>query len=581
MAFNWKSVALPYSSAWRKVLFLGNDIFLFSNRNLIVSQDRGLSWTDLTDNLDISYTERQQIDTDGQRIVLTSYDYVCVSADRGRTWTKKQVPYNFSSLAYIGFGRFIMSDNNGVTHMTTDFETFDTVSTGLTAHTRFIYDGDRTVIAYVQRSSAAKRSTDNGATWSSIDLNYAGTSPYWTDGTYGDGRFIIIPNTQSGNFCQMSTDGGATWRYVQLSTEGAHSSISYGHGSFLILSDNSNKAQTSAGGQVYTAQYLPVTANWQDARAGAGLYIACASNIGEIAVAVFNDAPTPPTTITVPDAVQGGANVTVEWSAAVDPDGNLGGYILERSVNGDAWAEIYRGALRRHTDSIVLGWQTVVYRVKAYDSYGLESTYTTGEVRTVTNNTAPTISGSDGNLGSFSTAFTAQSYTVNDAQGGTVTVVERLDGVVKRTYNATLGTATNISFTAAEWRQVLNGPHTITITATDSQGLSTVRTWTFSKAMNTLTFTITPLPADAMPDRCVVDAVGNFPTGSTLKIEVCNNANDTSPRWEDVSGKLGEKHFFTNTSKTASAWAFGLRCTLTRGTATGAVWLDYITINYR
>jgi hypothetical protein len=99
--------------------------------------------------------------------------------------------------------------------------------------------------------------------------------------------------------------------------------------------------------------------------------------------------------------------------------------------------------------------------------------------------------------------------------------------------------------------------------------------------VNTLTFTITPLPADAMPDRCVVDAVGGFPSGSTLKVEVCNNANDASPRWEDVSDKLRKKHFFANTTKTASAWAFGLRCTLTRGTATGSVWLDYITINYR
>ena len=296
---------------------------------------------------------------------------------------------------------------------------------------------------------------------------------------------------------------------------------------------------------------------------------------------IYNAAPTAPGSITVAGVINGGTTTTVSWTAGADTDGNLAGYILERSVAGGAWGQVYKGALRSFTDSIVLGWASVAYRVKSYDAYDAESAYTTSATRTVNNNTSPTISGTDGNLGSYSTAFTAQSYTVNDAQGGTVTVVERLDGVVKRTFSATLGGSNSFSFTTAEWRQVLNGVHTITITATDSQGLATVRTWTFTKAVNTLTFTITPLPADAMPDRCVVDAAGNFPTGSTLKIEVCNNANDASPRWEDVSAKLGEKHFFTNASKTASAWAFGLRCTLTRGTATGAVWLDYITINYR
>lgn len=296
---------------------------------------------------------------------------------------------------------------------------------------------------------------------------------------------------------------------------------------------------------------------------------------------MYNAAPTAPTTITVPTTVNGGSKISVSWSAGNDADANLAGYVLERKVGDGSWTQIYKGALREFSDTITFGWASVTYRVKTYDAYGVESAYTTSATRTVINNTAPTISGADGALGSFSTAFTAQSYTVNDAQGGTVTVVEHLDGVVRRTYTATLGAANSFSFTASEWRQILNGSHTITITATDSYGLSTVRTWTFTKAMNTLTFTITPLPADAMPDRCVVAAGGYFPTGSTLKIEVCNNANDASPKWEDVSDKLGKKHFFTNATKTAAAWAFGLRCTLTRGTATGSVWLDYITINYR
>lgn len=296
---------------------------------------------------------------------------------------------------------------------------------------------------------------------------------------------------------------------------------------------------------------------------------------------VYNAAPTPPTSITVPTAIEGGTSATIGWGVASDPESNLAGYVLERSVAGGAWTQIYRGTLRSYSDAITFGWTSVTYRVKGYDVYGAESDYTTSATRAIANNSAPTISGTNGALGTFGAAFTAQAYTVTDAQSDAVTVVERLDGVTKRSYTAALGAANSFAFTAAEWQQILNGNHTITVTATDSKGKASVRTWTFVKAQNSLQFTITPLPADDMPDRCVVGAVGNFPTGSTITVEVCNNAKDATPMWENITAKLGQKHFFANRSKTAASWAFGLRVSLNRGTATGAVWLDYININFR
>lgn len=294
-----------------------------------------------------------------------------------------------------------------------------------------------------------------------------------------------------------------------------------------------------------------------------------------------NVAPGAPSTINVPAVVNSYSTIQISWSVAADVNNNLAGYVLERIINGEEWVEIYRGALRSYDDYVDAGWDFVGYRVKAFDTDGAYSSYTSSGTKTVTHNTAPIITGTNGHLGTVGATFPAQTYTVRDTEGGTVTVVERLDGVIKRSYTASLGTATSFSFAAAEWQKVTNGRHTISITATDSSGMSSVRTWTFDKAVNSLTFTITPLPADAMPDRCVVDAVGNFAPGSTLKIEVCNNAKDAYPTWEDISDKLGKKHFFSNSSMTSDAWAFGLRCTLTRGSAIDAVWLDYITINYR
>lgn len=75
------------------------------------------------------------------------------------------------------------------------------------------------------------------------------------------------------------------------------------------------------------------------------------------------------------------------------------------------------------------------YRVKAYDAAGAESAYTTSATRTVTNNRPPVISGTDGALGSFSTAAPSYEYTVTDADGHQVDVVEMLDGVTLRSYS--------------------------------------------------------------------------------------------------------------------------------------------------
>ena len=72
-----------------------------------------------------------------------------------------------------------------------------------------------------------------------------------------------------------------------------------------------------------------------------------------------------------------------------------------------------------------------------------------------------------------------------------------------------------------------------------------------------------------MPDRCIVNVQGKFPEGSTLKVEICNNGNDASPRGEDITQNAlnNQKYFFTNKTKTASAWGVKLRATLSRGTA--------------
>ena len=74
-----------------------------------------------------------------------------------------------------------------------------------------------------------------------------------------------------------------------------------------------------------------------------------------------------------------------------------------------------------------------------------------------------------------------------------------------------------------------------------------------------------------MPTKALVNIQGNFPAGCTLQVWICNNGNDASPTWEDVTQNVvsGSKFFLSNTTKTASAWGYNFRIKVKRGTATG------------
>ena len=103
-----------------------------------------------------------------------------------------------------------------------------------------------------------------------------------------------------------------------------------------------------------------------------------------------NTAPTTPPSITIPSSISGGSTITVSWGASTDAEGNLEGYIVEKSIDGGSeWSQIYQGSALSTTNSVAFGTPTVMYRVKAYDSEGLESGYKTSNQVTVINNTAP------------------------------------------------------------------------------------------------------------------------------------------------------------------------------------------------
>lgn len=345
-----------------------------------------------------------------------------------------------------------------------------------------------------------------------------------------------------GYIVERSTNGGSSWSQIyQGSATSTSSTVAFGTTSVTYRV----KAYDSAG----------LESGWKTS---------------STVTVTNNRAPSAPGGLTVPAIVRGGSTLAISWTAASDSDGNLSGYELERQVDGGGWSQIYKGSALAYTDTITSGWNTVAYRVRAYDTYNSTSGYVTSETRTVDNNALPTITSSTAsgsNLGTKETGFDL-TYTIGDADKDTVTVKEYLDEVLKRTYTATLGQSNTVQcVTTANWQKVLNGTHTIKVVANDGKADSAPYTVTFTKKVTSASVTLVePLPTDAAITVMVMTLLGSIPDDANLNVLVTNNAKDPSPVWEDATTdiKRGVNHIFTN--KTAiKGFAFNFKLTVSRG----------------
>ena len=225
-----------------------------------------------------------------------------------------------------------------------------------------------------------------------------------------------------------------------------------------------------------------------------------------------------------------------------------------------------------------LGTVGGVYRNYYYNAHGsrpaftLPSTLSVSDDGSVSVNSAPTITSATANgsnLGLKNEGFNF-SYTVADADGDAVTVKEYLDNVLQRTYTATLNQAVNFqAVTAANFQKVLNGTHTLKVVANDGKEDSAAYTVTFTKKVTKATVTLaTALSADDAITVMIMNIVGSLPSDAALEVLVTNNANDTSPVWEDATAdvKAGANHVFTNQTA-ANGFAFNFKLSVERGSS--------------
>ena len=236
-----------------------------------------------------------------------------------------------------------------------------------------------------------------------------------------------------------------------------------------------------------------------------------------------------------------------------------------------------------------------VWYVKSDGSYGhwdyshtygvrpafvLPSTLVVSDDGTVSTNTAPAINASSTNLGEKNAPFNF-GYTVTDADGDALTVTEKLDGKTTATRTG-VASGTALTFgqgsTAENFQRILNGSHTIQITANDGKE-STSLSATFTKSVTSATVTLTtPLAVDGDITVAVLQVTGSIPDDATFKAEVTNNANDPSPVWQDATEEVQKGVNIVFSNKTAAnGAAFNFRISVARGASGTGGYIEAIS----
>lgn len=192
------------------------------------------------------------------------------------------------------------------------------------------------------------------------------------------------------------------------------------------------------------------------------------------------------------------------------------------------------------------------------------------------------IRGSGEDLGEKDAEFELAYTPIGPIENASVKVVEFLDGQEKRQYTVTSGTATSFKIEKDEWKEILNGQHTITIKADDGTEKAE-KVFRFSKNETEILLELkNPMEAIEMPTKAIVQMIASIPSGATSKVEICNNAFDTNVSWQDVTqeSKNLENIEFKNKSKTAEKWGVNIRVNIKRNSAQGNCFISTLNMKF-
>ena len=320
---------------------------------------------------------------------------------------------------------------------------------------------------------------------------------------------------------------------------------SWFNNTYYNLLDADIKAQIAA----VAIPYTPGNGNDSVTTLSRKVFALSVTELGRTASYANTEGSALPIASTLQIAHNSSGSTVVQWTRSPSTDNTYGAYYLGTggSVNDSVCTSTYG----------------------ARPAFTLPSSLSVSDDGSVTVNTAPVINYSGGSaLGDKTEGFTLN-YSVSDADGDAVTVTEKLDNVVQRTFAPALGETQQFqAVLPANFQTILNGDHTITIEATDGKAAAAPVNVTFSKAVHSASITLsTPLAADDMPTAIRLSITGDIPDDAVWTAEVCNNAHDASPTWENIKPAIqsGYNFVFSNKTKTAENWGVNFRIEVTRG----------------
>lgn len=200
-------------------------------------------------------------------------------------------------------------------------------------------------------------------------------------------------------------------------------------------------------------------------------------------------------------------------------------------------------------------------------------------------NRPPVISGENEDLGKIQEAPSIL-YSVTEPENDSLTITEKINNIVIRSYQGVAAREETITIPHEKWIELdLDTPHLLTVEASDSEGLTSTRSFTFTRTETHIEFQLNldsldvggHFVLDGMPQRVLITLDHYIPEGASIEsVKVCNNALDEEPTWEDATNavKNNRGYLFTNKTKTAPSWAINIWVLIAKGTATERVKLN-------
>lgn len=308
--------------------------------------------------------------------------------------------------------------------------------------------------------------------------------------------------------------------------------------------------------------------------------------------------------VTVSDTADANGVYTIEWNAAPtittgsdslgDKNGAFSFDFVINDADGDACSAVVKldGTTKQTIASVTLGGtntfnvDNATFRALTAGSHTIQIVATDSNNASTTKNvtfqrvvSSVTISGSDGDLGNkwIEPVIT---YQVEDSAGNAVNVEEKIDGVTTKTITGA-SQGTDITFDLSSFSSLgSETSHTLQIVATNEDGQSETRTWTFTKLWGELSFYTNAIPTDAAAKK--INVVLNYDkTGDPdVMVEVTNNACAIQASWEDASEAVlaGEAYTFQNTP--ADDFGIAVRITITKNANTERVYVTSLGISF-